>query len=257
MLIVRTIVISILAFMAYGCFPECEVGDTQACNCPTGGYINYCTPEGEFPDCQCYDNNGNPLGPGSPGWPPTGDNYTPGDTHDELLSYFPWCESTYIDDCSTGEIKIPCTDICWRRCPVGMEWYNGGCHGYPYFGSYQDVLNSCKQIDQRYRLPSLDEVAYLLDQCYTGTFGYYTTNYCSPYQDSAMRFVMDPPWEMFFSSWVGDLEWCIDQYGYTTQSCAWFSRMYINTILPTEFDWLYANGYAASALSSGMCIRGN
>lgn len=249
----------VLGVTLLGCIPECEVGDTEACNCLHGGYINYCTPEGYYPECQCYDNGGTGSSGDNNGgsWPPTGNDYTPGNTEEELLDYFLQCEATYVNDCAEGEIKIPCTTICWRRCLVGMDWYDGGCHGYPDILTHSEIVNHCKQLDQRYRLPSLDEVAYLLNQCYTGTFNPNIANYCSPFQTGAMRFVMDPPWQSFYSSWVGKLDWCEDQYGSATKSCAWFARFYVNIIMDTDFNWLYANGYAGSALAGGMCVRDN
>ena len=239
-----------ICLLLLGCYPDCEAGESEACSCGARSYINYCTPDGFYPDCNCYDNGGDGYNP------PEGDDsfdsdYHPGDTSDSLLDYFPECEATYVANCEEDEIKIPCTNLCWRRCPVGMFWQDGHCTGVRLTHFHTVVEDACKQEDQRYRFPTLDEVAYLLSKCYTDTFNYQSTNYCSSYQQSAMRYVMDLPKYVFIDSWVGELDWCEDAYGSITQSCAWYSRLHVTVIADTEFDWFYADRVA----SGGMCVR--
>lgn len=225
---------------------NCSVGDTMDCVCDNGTYINYCTPDGYYPQCNCYDNGGN-------GNNPVDTDYNSDST---VIDYYPGCEETYQDNCAANEILIPCTNLCWAKCLTGMTWNNGQCIGSRFIGSYSQVLAECHKTDTRYRIPELEEVAYLLNQCYPDTFSYTSTNYCSPFTTGAISTVINPiSYEPFFTTWVGELEQCTNQYGVTDYSCAWYTRFYVTSIIDSDFNFLMANGSYGSALAGGMCVR--
>jgi hypothetical protein len=215
-----------LLLLLLGCDTECWPGESEGCDCGIRSYINYCTNEGFFPECDCYDNGG-PEGP-----------YI--DQNKDITFWFDGCNEN-TNSCRDGEMQIPCTNKCWRICPVGMTWTGSSCAGHPYISLYNQADSQCKLLHHKYRFPKLEEVAELLRFCYTDTFNYKTVNYCSQFQDSVMRFIIAPPYQTHFTAWLHT----------TDPQAAWISRFYITVPLDTEFDWMETGHTAAG----GICIR--
>jgi len=239
-----------LMLLMAGCWPECNQDDLKWCHCQKDSHLLQCEADGWWEDCDCYDNGGTGRNPNLPY-----DSDEGGTNYSSFLEYFPNCQESYIDDCNWDEIKIPCTNLCWRRCPAGQEWDGAACTGYPEYLAHETIQDMCKEYNPDYRFPTLEEVTSLTTKCYPGTFDYTSVNYCSPYQESALRFVIDPPWETAFDTWIGQLDWCIDKYGFEKKSCAWIGKFYIDIKLETEMNWLVGHGGYGSAMSGGMCVR--
>lgn len=246
---------------------DCHPGETTYCECADGAEpLLTCSAEGDWPWCPCDGQDGpqgGNGGPGSDGQGGDGDADADSDTdaggngqvYDELLDYFPECAATYVNDCFDYEVKIPCTNLCWRICPPGANWDGETCHGVGNWGSLEQGLARCRQLDFRYRLPTLDEMARLLNNCYPILFSYGASNYCGAYQDSALRFVMNFGQTTTYFAWLGDLDWCTDLWDQTTQACAWSVRIHNGYWAGTQFDWFYATSDPGSAASDAICVR--
>jgi len=241
----KTVLFTLPVILLLGCFPKCEPGDSEPCHWGVQSYTNLCTVQGHYLDCDCY--NGYPSGGGTNN---TG-SMTGGD-QEALNNEF---HGLPDPQCQDGEVGIPGTTLCWRICPVGMDWDGEHCTGYPYLQTYQHVENRCREYNPNYRFPSLDETVRLLDLCFPINFSIQNTNYCSPYLTGAIRFVMQVPNEMYFTTWVGRLVDCDDGYGQIGPYCSWFARFHPTIQLDTEFNLLRASPQFGSAMASGMCVR--
>lgn len=186
------------------------------------------------------------------------DTDTDTDPPDSLIDFFPECAHSYVDDCDYGEVKIPCTDLCWRRCPVYLDWIGDGCSSAASF-SFDDIeaiTQWCKSLNPDYRLPTPEEVVNLLPGCETSNFdGSSFHILCSEYFDSPLSYVVEWGEYSHLLSWIGELTWCDDQVSGTSLSCAWNLMIYRQPDVPAQFDFLFANGQPGSAVSSGMCVR--
>ena len=205
--------------------------------------------DGYFEDCSCYENH-EPQGPSDEVLQNIG-TMTGGDQASLNLVV----EGNQQVSCKDEEVSIPGSTICWRVCPVGMNWLKDTCIGWPYYESFEFIESTCKSYDSRYRIADIDAVVRLLDQCFPIQFSASSTNYCSPYLEGILRYVMKIPDMPYFDSWIGPVVECTDFYGGSGPNCAWFARFHTRTKLATEFDLFKTGGYQ-SALASGMCIRG-
>lgn len=245
----------VMLFLLTGCgiLDECKPGDSEACLCGSASYINYCTMDGYYMDCECYQNNGQPITQTQADYYESQTGTATGGDQNAL-------NELYVDapegNCEDGEVGIPGTTSCLRICPVGMDWVGDECIGVPYFQTYQFVKDECQKYHPDYRLINMDEMAYLLKECYPSTFSYASTNYCSPYLESPFRYAMkmytDSP---SFSTWVGELVVCDDAYGTIGENCSWSTNLYTKNYLSTEFNFLRANAQYGSAASGGICVR--
>lgn len=240
----------LITILLTGCnfIDECEPGESEACSCGMNSYMNYCTMDGEFLECNCYYNGGT-------GYETTvsteGGTMTGGD-QESLNEVFPTSPQS---NCNNDEVGIPGTTICWRICPAGMDMVNDTCIGYPMYQTYQHIADKCKGYHQNYRLPTMKEINYLIDECYPQTFSVQTTNFCSPYLTSPIRYTMQLPNVATFSTWVDEMVECDDAYGQIDNNCAWDATFYLITQLNTEFNLFRASAQYGSAMSSGICIR--
>lgn len=226
-----------LILFIMGCWPECQVDEIKWCHCKHNDYILECN-DGWWDECDCYDNGGTGFSTQEE------DKYFQDDCND-------------VDDCNWDEIKVPCTDICWRICPVGQQWDGTVCIGYSESLAYVTILDRCKALHKDYRFPTLKEFANVTNNCQPDTFNYMQTNYCSPYQTSALSHIIDPSWVHTFDVWLGEMEICTDNYNVEHEACAWIAKLYIKEVLDTEVNFLVAHGGYGSAMSSGMCVRRN
>lgn len=233
-----------------GLLNECEPGDLEPCDCGTNSYQNMCTMDGYFEECNCYVNH-------EPQEPPCSIEQNMGTMTGGDQTSLNTVMNLPAPICNNDEVGIPGTTICWRICPAGMDWVGDTCIGWPIYDSYQVVEDKCKSYDIRYEIADMDATTKLLNECYPAQFSYYTTNYCSSYLEGTIRYVMKIPNSMtYFDTWIGPLVECDDPYGNIGNNCAWFARLYTRINLSTEFDLLRSSGTFATALASGMCMRG-
>jgi hypothetical protein len=263
------LVLSLTASLGCGFLYDCDPGEQALCECALeADYEVTCDVTGFWPNCDC--SGGKLVTP--PNGPVGGhdSDYVSGESepsetdesagkraYDDLLDYYPECASTYRNDCHGDEVKIPCTNLCWRICPVDQYWDGADCQyrGGSYLGTPETALAVCQALDSSYRNPTLDEFTALLNYC-PAVLDQRVTNRCAPYVESAMRFVLKiNERDLLADYWVSDPQWCPDAYGTTTKSCAWKARLYGGTLIPTPLDFLYAHGSYGSALAVGLCVR--
>jgi hypothetical protein len=253
----RLLGLAVILLIAAGCdWNYCRSGDVDTCYCSpyNDPRVIVCT-FSEWPECPCGEDYNDGIDGWQPGDPPYGDD--PWAQHDDLLDYFPQYEGSYTDNCAAGEIKIPGKPLCWRRCIPGSEWYEGEgtCHGVLNYDTHEGALQQCKQINGQYRLPTAEEAAYLLNYCEAWAFNPQVANYCGPYAESAMRYVLELGTLSSAYIWLGELGACVDPYDEVTDSCAWHMRLFNTIEIPSEFNWLIGASIPNAALGLPTCIR--
>jgi hypothetical protein len=209
---------------------------------------------GSYNDCECYRNNGDPLTNKEIAEKEQEGGTMTGGNQEDVEDWFP--EGAVTRECDEGEIAIPNTSQCWRICPVGANWVNGKCEGYPSYSWYEEIEKTCKSYRPDYRLAKLEEIAWVLTECYPNTFSKVSVNYCSPYLKSVLRNILQLTNGYNFSTWVGELQECKDIYGFQGKNCAWIANFNtLNKDIPSTFNFLRTNKQVGSALSSGICVR--
>jgi len=249
----KYLLVTLLLLTGCQLFDECQPGDAQACKCGINSYVNHCTMDNFYYDCNCYQNDGSPITTEQAQEQEDMGGTMSGGNQEDLNSWF--TENTAIRTCDTGEIAIPNTNTCLRICPVGMDWVNDECQGHPWFHSYEKILEKCESYRPDYRLMNMDEVVELLDTCYPMTFSKETMNYCSSYLSSPIRNALQLPNDMLFNTWIGEPVVCNDAYGATGAYCSWEAMFYLKSDLSTEFNLLRSSNSAGSAMASGLCVR--
>jgi len=246
--------LAIISLTGCNLLDECQPGDIEQCKCGINSYVNYCTMDGFYYDCECYQNNGTPITKEQAKKKEQDGGTMTGGDQESVNFWFP--DNLPIRTCDSGEIAIPGFNQCWRVCPAGVNWVNGKCQGYAYYSWYEDVLARCQSYRPDYRIVKMEELVQVLNECYPITFSKNTVNYCSPYLKSAIRNVLQLRNGTNFNTWIGKLEECKDSYGFQGDNCAWVANFNtLNKNIPSSFNFLRAKKQVGNALAGGVCVR--
>jgi len=186
-----------------------------------------------------------------------------GDTDGRLLmSRYPECKETYVNRCAFDEVQQPCSNLCWRICPI-HEYFDEAaqtCRTIPgvmgvYWTTNEKATSGCRAFHKDYRLPTMEEFTELLGGCTLADRGRFMNITCDPYLDSAAYYVIDSgAWMVDFP--VDPPARCTNRMGATNYGCAWIGRLYAGTnVARGAFNLLYYHGGPASTVTSAYCVR--